>query len=179
MKFSIIFLVIFTGFYSTLSAQTTWQVQPTSAITFKIKNAGLNVKGSLGELKASIKFSPDKLSASTMQASVQVKTIDTGIKARDKHLKKPDYFDVEKHPQITMKSKRFARSKSGDFIGYFMLSIKGVEKEIKIPFKFSEKEEISYLEGSFKINRRDFGVGSGSLILSNQVEVQLKIAVKK
>lgn len=161
-----------------VSAQKNWQVQPSSGITFKIKNAGFTVNGTLKGLKAEIRFSPDEYAQSSIQASVDVNTMDTGIEARDKHLKKSDYFDASKYPQISMKSKRIAPSKSGDFIGYFTLTIKGTDKEVTVPFKFVEGDTESRFEGSFKINRRDFKVGSGSLILSDTVEVFLKIVVK-
>ena len=177
MKFSIILFLFIGGIVLTSQAQNEWQIHSSSSITFKIKNAGFNVNGSLKGLQAKIKFSPDQLSNSSMEASLDVATIDTGIKARDNHLKKPDYFDVEKYPRITMKSQRFAKSKSGDFIGYFSLTIKETTKDIKVPFKFIEKGELSYLEGNFSINRRDFEVGGGSLVLSNQATVQLKIAM--
>jgi polyisoprenoid-binding protein YceI len=160
-------------------AQTMWNLKNTSTVTFKIKNAGFNVGGSFKGLTALIKFSPDDLDKSSITAGVDTKTIDTGIGSRDKHLKSDDYFSVEKYPQIKMISKRFARSQSGDYIGYFDLTIRSTTKEIKLPFKFTESGGVATFEGSFTINRRDYGVGGNSWVLNDDATITLKIQGSK
>lgn len=173
-------LVLILIFFPSIAlAQTEWKIQASSQVTFKIKNAGFNVSGTFGGLEGKLVFSPDRLNTSNIEASIETQTIDTQNNARDKHLRKDDYFYVEKYPKIKMKSKRFARSKSGDFIGYFDLTIREVTKEVKIPFKFSQEGEKAIFKGSIEINRRDFNVGGGSLILSNKVEIFLDIQVNQ
>ncbi len=165
--FFFFFLMIHTNTF----AQKTWQVQE-SSITFKIKNAGFYVDGSLGDLEASIAFDPETLEGS-IEASVKTKTINTDNKSRDKHLRAADYFDVERYPLIIMKSKKIARSQAGNFIGYFDISIKGITKEIKVPFSLKQ----GVLSGYFDLNRRDFGVGGRSLILGDEVKVTIRLKV--
>ena len=178
MKNNLLFTLLFLFSPIILPAQTHWKTQTSSTVTFIIKNAGFNVDGSFQGLKADIKFDPKNLSASQITASIDAATINTGTNARDKHLRNEDYFYVEKYPKITMKSIRFANSKSGDYIGYFNLTIRDVTKEVTVPFKFEEKSGQAVFSGSFTINRRDFGVGSGSLILSNNATINLNIEVK-
>ncbi len=164
---------------SFLFAQTNWEINPNTQITFQIKNFGINVDGSFKGLKGDIQFSPNQLENSQMTVTLTANTIDTDNKARDKHLRSDDYFYVEKYPRIQMASKRFARSKSGDYIGYFDLTIRSVTKEIKVPFKFSQSGSQARFQGEFTINRRDFEVGGGSLVLSNNVTLFLDVQVSK
>ncbi|HRQ49905.1 MAG TPA: YceI family protein, partial [Agriterribacter sp.] len=56
-----------------------------SDIGFKIRNFGVNVKGSFKGLEGKIIFFPDSLSASRFDVAIDVKTINTGINQRDNH----------------------------------------------------------------------------------------------
>lgn len=156
-----------------LWAQPTWKVKDYS-IRFKIKNAGFYVDGTLNDLQASIAFDPKTLKGK-IEASVAVATIDTDNKTRDKHLRSADYFDVERFPRIYMKSHDFKLAKSGNYIGYFDLTIKDVTRRVVVPFKFDGKTFDGYLE----INRLDFGVGEKSWILSDTVKVFIRVNVVK
>ncbi|GAB4123926.1 MAG: YceI family protein [Raineya sp.] len=146
-----------------------------STVTFKIKNFGSYVDGFFKGFEGKIYFSPQSLAQSSIEASVKTETINTGNKSRDNHLRKDDYFDVAKYPKITMKSKRFANSQSGDFIGYFDLTIKNKTQEVKLPFSYKTSGNVGTFKGSFTINRRDFGVGGNSMVLGDMVIVNIKI----
>lgn len=153
-------------------AQTPLKVV-SSAITFTIKNAGLKVNGSFSALEADIRFSPTEFKASTIKASVNANTIKTGIEARDNHLKKAEYFDAVNFPKITIESSFFGKE-GNRFIGYFKLTIKGITKDISVPFTF----ENNVFKGSFTIDRRHFKVGGNSMILGDNVTVDLLINTK-
>lgn len=142
-----------------------------STITFKIKNFGSYVDGFFKGFEGSIFFSPQNLEKSNIRASVKAETINTGNKTRDNHLRKSDYFDVAQYPKITMQSKRFTNSQSGDFIGYFDLTIKNKTQEVQLPFSFRQ----GVFKGSFTINRQDFGVGGNSIVLGDMVIVDIQI----
>lgn len=146
-----------------------------STITFKIKNFGLYVDGFFKGFEGKIYFSPQNLAQSSIEASIKTETINTGNKSRDNHLRKSDYFDVAQYPLITMKSKRFAYSQSGDFIGYFDLRIKDKTQTVKVPFTYKTSGNIGTFQGSFSINRLDFGVGESSMVLGDIVKVNIEV----
>ena len=58
------------------------------------------------------------------------------------------------------------------------ITIKGVTKEINFPFTSTAKNGGYLFEGSFKLNRRDFGVGGDSISLSDGLTVSLSIFAK-
>src|SRR5579875_2147875 len=109
-----------------------------SAVTFRIKNMGIGTEGKFGGLKADINFDKDQLDKSTIEASVDTRTLDTDNSLRDNHLKGEDYFDVGKYPWITMKSASFTHQKNENYTGVFDVTIKGKTKSIKVPFTYTE-----------------------------------------
>jgi polyisoprenoid-binding protein YceI len=149
-------------------AQETLQVID-SKITFVIKNAGFNVNGSFSGLKANIETENKKPSKIT--ATIDANTINTNNRSRDKHLRKDDYFDVVKYPFIKMQSVNITPASATQFSATFELTIKNVTKNIQLPFTY--KNDI--FEGSFTINRLDYGVGESSWILSNDVTVKIYV----
>lgn len=142
-------------------------------ISFSIQNAGVTVNGTLGAPSGTIALNPEKIQTSSLELSVQAASIKTGISMRDAHLKKKEYFGVTDFPAIILKSKFFG--KQGDiFKGYFLLTLKGITKDVTIPFTLKPEGDKMLAEGSFIINRLDFGVGSKSLVMGNEVKVIVK-----
>ena len=149
-----------------------------SSVTFKIKNAGITVDGSFKGFQGKVDFNPDNLAGSKFDVSVDAKTVDTDNNARDNHLREDEYFGVEKYPKISMKSTSLTKVSDGKYKATFDLTIKGKTKQVSFPFSY-EKTSTGYkLNGSFEIDRRDFGVGGSSWILSDDVKVFLNIEVK-
>lgn len=161
-----------------VQAQTEWKLARGSTVTFVIKNAKLKVDGKLEGLQTVIKFDGQNLSTSSIEASVQTQTINTDNATRDGHLRKEEYFDVVKYPKISIKSVSFSKS-GNNYKGKFKLTIKGVTKEIEIPFTYTENIGSADFKGSFTINRLDYKVGESSWILSDNLIISLNILSTK
>jgi polyisoprenoid-binding protein YceI len=149
-----------------------------SEVNFEIKNAGLLVKGNFGELKGFIRFDPNNFKGSKIRVFVKATSISTAIEARDKHLKKKEYFDIESFPEIVLESKFFGSSEKG-YKGYFLLTMKGVSKDIVIPFTYIDKGDFVEMNGEFNLNRLDFGIGEKSFIMADNVKVIIKLKLKE
>ncbi|WP_291728546.1 YceI family protein [Bernardetia sp.] len=149
-----------------------------SSVTFKIKNAGITVDGSFKGFQGTVNFNPDDLASSKFDVSVAAKTVDTDNNKRDEHLRQDEYFGVEKHPKISMKSTSISKVSDGKYNATFELTIKGKTKSVSFPFSYSQTSRGYKLNGSFEIDRRDFGVGGSSWILSDDVKVFLNVEVK-
>lgn len=96
-----------------------------------------------------------------------------------------------KHPEIAFKSSRIARQGDG-YICYGTLTIKGVSREIALPFTLMGKVKDPWgntrigVEGGLTINRHDYGItwsktmDNGGLVVGNEVKIELNLeAVKK
>jgi polyisoprenoid-binding protein YceI len=172
-----LFLFIFANTKS-LFAQKQWKAKD-AAVTFKIKNAGFTVDGKFGMVTANVAFDTENFAKGTIEASLEAKTINTDNETRDNHLRKPEYFDVTKFPQISIKSKKIAKLAGNNYEGVFDLMLKGVSKEVKIPFSYTESGASASFKGEFTINRLDFGVGKSSWILSDNATIKIVLNVNQ
>ncbi|MBT1697123.1 YceI family protein [Fulvivirgaceae bacterium PWU4] len=143
-----------------------------SLVSFSILNAGAEVKGTMEISNVDIHFNPKDPAQSTISASADPATIDTGISIRDEHLKRSDYFNVEKHPEIRLQCTGF-RKVARRFIGYFDLTIKGITKPVIIYFTCTSNNNNLLLRGTFDLNRLDYNLGEKSIILDEQVKVRI------
>ena len=148
-------------------------------ITFEANGPFGKVIGSFSGLDAAIVFDQDNLTASSIKASVDVKTIETGIGLRNSDLReKEEWFNEAKYPSITLKSRQI--QKVGE--GYKLLAdltIKGVTKQIEIPFKFTTSGTGAVFNGQFEINREDFGIGKSGGGVGKTVLIKLEVPVRK
>ncbi len=149
-----------------------WKVV-SSSITFKIKHAfGSTAEGSFKGLTSSIFFDTNQLLKTSMIASLEARTIDTGLGLRDKTLRGVKYFDVEKCPKIEMTCTQAERgAKANEYIGTFEVTMRNKSKSLKIPFTFIQTGNTGLFKASFQINRLDFGIGESSGLLGDTVTI--------
>ena len=146
-------------------------------ISFQIKNMGLTVTGRFTGLKTDLIFNESDLAKSSLTASVEVATIKTGIDKRDRDLQAENYFNTDKYKLIEVKSTKLYK-KGTQYAGMFNVTIKGVTKQVEIPFEVNGNGNDAEFKGSFKLNRRDFGVGGSSMMMSDNLTVNIMIKAK-
>lgn len=173
--FTLLFVCI--SFIS-IAQKSTWVVKNYS-IGFKIKNAKLNVSGLLGGLKSSINFDPSNPLNGSFEGTIDVNTLKTGIDMRDKHLKKAEYFDVANFPEIIIKSIKITKVKDNEYSAKCNLTMKGKTKEVMLPFTIVANGKTAELKGTLSLNRLDYGIGSPSVIMSNNLEVTITATVNQ
>ncbi len=159
-----------------------------SFIGFHVKHLGLiDVPGFFRDFKGTVNYNADDITRSSVEFTAQMTSVDTGVAARDNHLRTGDFFDVEKFPEMTFKSTKVAKKGKG-FVVTGDLTMKGVTKQVTIPFNIAgwlPADERSGgkmgIAGETTINRRDFGVNYGGKLpngadaLSDNVRVTLQI----
>jgi polyisoprenoid-binding protein YceI len=148
-----------------------------SSLQFTIRNFGFDVTGTFTGLKGDIKFDPQKPAESSFDVSIDANTINTDNSLRDSHLRDNSYFDVKNYPAIHFVSTKVT-SKGGAFMISGKLTIKNQAKEMSFPFTAVPSNDGYLFKGTFKINRKDFGVG-GTSTISDNLEVALNILAKK
>jgi len=170
------FLLLLLSLVFAASAQKTTVTK--SKITFEIKNLGIKTGGSIGGVQANVQFNPANLPASSIEATADVKTINTDNNERDTHLKSEDFFDLTRYPKITMKSVSLSK-KGSNYVGQFNVTIKNKTRQLEVPFSYVQAGNSETFKGTLKLNRLDFGVGDSSLVLSNDVTVNIEVEVSK
>ena len=161
-----------------------------SDIGFSVKHLGLsNVKGKFKVFSGFIMVDEKNLADCSVEVEIRADSVDTANEKRDAHLKTADFFDTEKFPTLTFKSKKVKKTKAG-YTATGSFTMHGVTKEINIPFTFQKatdpwKKMRIGVEAGLTINRQDYGVNwsnlmdNGGLVVSNQVKIELAIEAVK
>jgi polyisoprenoid-binding protein YceI len=170
---AIAFLIIGTGAFAQTKNITK------AKVSFGLKNLGIKTGGVIGGVQGSIAFDPANLSSGKIEATADVNTINTDNDMRDEHLKKPEYFDVQKYPKMSLSSVSLKKQNGSNYTGQFNLTIKGVTRPVEIAFTYVETGAGGLFKGSFKINRRDFGVGGNSMTMSDDVTISFEAETAK
>jgi polyisoprenoid-binding protein YceI len=145
------------------SANESYKFDPSSStIGFAVHQFLGTTQGKFTRFSGKIDVDREHPENSSVTAQIDVRSIDTRIKKRDDHLRSPEFFNVEKFPQITFKSRSVKRtgSQSGDIIGD--LTMRGVTKPITLHVKLvtpiSETNRRRWTVTTDPINRRDFNL---------------------
>lgn len=106
----------------------------------------------------------DDVTAWTVTATIATASIDTGIEARDKHLRTADFFDAETYPEIVFTSERIERSGEG-YAAVGTFDMHGVKKPFRLPFTITgsvrdevTKELLIGIEAHTTLLRSDYDV---------------------
>jgi polyisoprenoid-binding protein YceI len=158
----------------------TWKPDTTaSKVLFTIDGPFGTVHGKFTGLKADIKFSSDDLNGSSVNASIDAKTVSTGIALRNRDLRNKEiWLNTDKYPLISFRSRKFEK-KGNEFIAIGELTLKGKTKPMEIPFTFNFKGNEGVFKGKFTINREDFDVGKKGGSVGKTISIDLTIPVEK
>ena len=161
-----------------------------STIGFRIPIAcGMSeVQGKFTDFAIDVVYDDQNVANSSVAATIQANSIDTGIADRDKHLRSADFFDVAKYPEIKFVSSSIDKRPDG-FIAHGTLTMHGVSKEIALPFrqtgmqKVADKNAIVLgFAAQTKLDRRDYGINwkhsVDPLFVGNDVDVEIRLITK-
>lgn len=158
-----------------------------SVIGFAIRHFEISlVRGRFKDFKGTITYDASDVTKSSVQFTAKIESIDTGVEARNNHLKTADFFDAAKFPEMTFKSTRVERN--GDsYVLHGDFTLKGVTKPVSLPFtltgaiKDGQGNTRFGVAAQTKIDRRDYGItwgkamANGGLDVGNEVTVDLQL----
>jgi polyisoprenoid-binding protein YceI len=147
------------------------------------------VRGTFEEFTAEIVIGENPLE-STLNATVQMASIDTGNADRDGHLRTNDFFAIEQFPTMELRSTGFA-AKGDDFVMHADLTIKGVTKPVTFDLEFGGVgqnpwgQTVAGFTATASIDRKDFGVEynaaleTGGVLIGDKVQIELDVEINK
>jgi polyisoprenoid-binding protein YceI len=162
-----------------LPASGNWKADTANAkVNFTLHGPFGTVHGSFTGLEATINFNEKNLSASSITASIDAKTVSTGVSLRNSDLRnKEEWLNTDKFPRISFKSTKIEKTANG-FKANGNLTIKGITKPTEIPFTFSNKESNGVFTGQFTIKRQDYNIGKSGGSVGNIITIILTVPVK-
>lgn len=167
-------------------AQTsTWKTDPAhSEVDFSIKHMALsNVHGRFGTVDATLVWDEQDPTKSTVNATIDVTGVDTGVPARDNDLKSARFFDAANNPKATFISTSVAKGGSGLTVNG-NLTIKAVTKPVVLdvdgptgPVMGMNKKPHTGFSATTTIHREDFGIGAGmpAAMLGEDVKLTIEL----
>jgi polyisoprenoid-binding protein YceI len=163
-----------------LTFTSNWKSDAANAkVSFSVKGPLGTVKGNFSGLKTEIQFNEKDLSGSSISASIDAKTVSTGIGLRNRDLrKKEEWLNTDKYPLITFHSKKIEKTATG-YKALGELTIKGVTKPAEIPFTFTSKGDTGLFKGQFTVKREDYNVGKAGGSTGSIITIDLEVPVKK
>jgi polyisoprenoid-binding protein YceI len=172
-------------------ATTKWVLDPThSELLFKVKHLMItNVKGEFRKISAEI--DGEDFTKSRVKVTIDSSSVFTNNEDRDNHLKSSDFFDVEKHKELTFESTSLVKTDDDEFKLKGILTIKGISKEVVLDVEFggTNKDPWGNEKAGFsltgKINRKDWGLNwnaaleSGGVLVSDEVKILAEVQFMK
>ncbi len=165
-----------------------------SSVAFSMKHMLLaTLNGSFDEFGGVLEIGTD---AARATGTVKAGSIDTSEPVRDEHLRSsPDFFDVERHPEISFTSTRIRSREGGHLQIVGALTMRGITREMELDGRLSvhdgrpsgstrQTDDAARVQLTLhgELNRKDFGLtwnqalDTGGALLGNKVKIALEIS---
>ena len=164
-----------------------WTIDPAhSTVEFLIRHLGLSkVRGRFNDFDARLQVGDD-LASTTLEATVDLASVDTNNADRDNHLRSTDFFDVDTHPTLTFTSKR-VEERDGRYVVMGDLTLNGVTRPVDLDVDFNGTEVYPMtgkthagFTATGEISRKEWGVdfnvplSAGGVVLGDRVRLEIE-----
>jgi len=176
------------------AATTTWKIDPAhTAAQFAVKHMMIStVRGEFKGVTGTIVWDDQDVSKSTVDVTIDAKTVNTGEEKRDQDLRSANFFEVDKYPTLTFKSKKVESAGAGKLKVTGDLTMHGVTKEVVLEVEGPSAavkdpwgNTRSAAGATAKLNRQDFGVkwnanlDGGGVVVSDAVTITIDLEMTK
>ena len=166
----------------------TWQIDPNhTAAQFSVRHMGIStVRGVFEKTTGVVNFDPADPSKCSIEATIDVTTVNTRVQMRDNDLRSPHFFDTAKYPTITFKSRRTEVAGPGKFNVTGDLTIHGVTKQVVLDVdgpSTTIKDPMGNMRmgasATTKINRNDFGITTMPGMVGDEIQIVLDVEMTR
>jgi len=175
---------------SALSADTYVFDKNHSTMGFQVRHLFSQVPGKFDDFQGKIVFDEANLQNSTVEVTIKTASVDTGVDMRDKDLRSANFFDAEKFPEITFKSKSVKKTGEATAEVTGDLSMHGVTKEVVLNVELlgkgagMEGKTVSGWEAKTNLKRSQYGLSwnkmiEGTQVVGDDVAIDLRVEADK
>lgn len=107
-----------------------------------------------------LRFDPGNPVEGRLDVTVWVDTADMQDAQLNSEIQAPGWFAVSEHPQATFESVDITRDGNG-YVASGRLTLKGVQREVRVPFRWQPFQGGARMRGTLELDRSDFGIGGG------------------
>jgi polyisoprenoid-binding protein YceI len=174
--------------------ESSWRIDPShSGAHFSVRHMMIStVRGEFTGITGSMKYDPKDPTRSSVEASIDCSTVNTGVAKRDAQLKTADFFDVPHYPVMTFKSRRAEKPGEGKLRVTGDLTINAITREVVLdvdgpngPIRDPRGNEKIGVSASTQISRKAFGITwnevmeSGGIAVADEVSITLDLELIK
>jgi len=168
----------------------TWRIDPShSSAQFSVRHMMIStVRGQFGGVKGTVVHDPKNPAASTVEATIDVTTVNTGQTKRDNDLKSPEFFDMKRYPEMKFKSTSVETAGPGKMKVTGDLTINATTRPVVLDvdgptpaIRDTQGREKVGINATTKVSRKEFGIlynpvmESGGVTVSDEVSIVLEI----
>jgi polyisoprenoid-binding protein YceI len=146
-----------------------------SRLEFIGVQADAEFKGAFHKFTAAVDFAPEALANARIDVQIDLNSLDTMDKDRDKTMRGPDIFDIAHYPTAHYVTRSMTKTAAG-YMAAGALTLHGVTKDVPIDFQFVSSPGGAKLDGTAKLKRLEFGVGQGDWKSTEWVGDVVKVA---
>ncbi len=171
----------------------TYTVDPQhTRIGFRARHAMVTrVRGTFNEFEGHGHLDAADPTKSSLELTIQAKSIDTRVADRDAHLRSNDFFEMDTYPEIRFRSTSVEQVDPETFRVTGDLTIKDVTRPVSVDFEYTGAAVDPFgnhrlgLEGGVRINRKDWGVNwnaaleAGGVLVSEKVDLEFEVSAIK
>jgi len=177
----------------TTTTTNSWNLDTVhSGINFSVRHMVVSkVRGRFAKFTGNVALDESDLTRSTVEATIDASSIDTGTAQRDEHLRSADFFDVEHFPQIRFRSTQIEKLGTERYRLTGELTIRDVSREIALDVEYGGRgkdpwgnERVGFTAKA-SLDRKDFGLKwnqaleTGGVLVSDRVELELEVQAVK
>jgi polyisoprenoid-binding protein YceI len=165
------------------AATSTWNIDPMHAnAQFLVKHLGIStIQGDFTKISGTVMVDDSDLTNSSVNATIDVNSVDTRVQRRDDDLRSEHFFNVAQYPTMTFKSTKISKSGDGKLKMTGNLTIRGVTKEVTFDVT-GPTAPITAMGGqrrgasaTTKLNRQDFGVSADPGMVGDDITILLDL----
>lgn len=136
--------------------------------------------GVFKEFDTRLRFDPDKPEAGKLDVTVKVTSADMRNGDVNRAIRGPEWFDYARFPQAEFHAEDIRRVAPGRYLARGVLILKGMRKELEVPFTWQESANVATMEGDLNVQRLPFGIGTGEWANGNTIglDVRVKFSVR-
>jgi polyisoprenoid-binding protein YceI len=160
------------------AADAQWLVQQAdSRLGFVATWEDAEFEGVFPRFTADIFFEPARATAGRFNVTVDVTSADTNSRDRDEAMGEPEWFHFSAYPEATFVSRTVRAVGGSQFEVEGILSIKGVELDLQLPFIWEQDEDRALMQGETTVTRTDFAIGEGEWASGDVIGLDVRIVV--
>ena len=171
-----------------LAAPSNWSIDAShSQVGFAVKHLVIsNVRGEFGAYQGKLFLDEADVTKSTVNATIDVNSLNTKVADRDAHLKSADFLDVAKYPQLSFRSRKVEKAGAGYRVTGD-LELHGVKSEVVLDAEFAGTgkdpwgNERAGFSAKASLDRREFGLvwnaalETGGVLVGEKVEIAIEL----